>query len=183
MTPAWHRLETVCKGRSAPCPCKLQASLALDFSAMLIGGHRGGGPRANMENLDMTKQLKPSDIIAQKMDHIKYFTNDNQYLLVNIARDACYTANNSLEYKRKQLSDALADYDRHMSEQNVNAADRAERYIARLYEELEVLQCRLEIECSVYELFTGEQWSPKPVAKNVLKPSANIDAIRKAVGA
>lgn len=203
MTPAWHWLETVRKENprclldvvlsfafrvtlAPPCgdsPCELQASLALDFSAMLIGGHRGGGPRANMENLDMTKQLKPSDIIAQKMEHIKYFTNDNQYLLVSIARDACYTANNSLEYKRKQLSDALADYDRHIEEKNVNAVERAERYIVRLNEELEILMCRFEIECGVYELFTGEKWSPKPVAKNVLKPSANIDAIRKAVGA
>ncbi len=60
-----------------------------------------------MENLDMTTQLKASDIIAQKMDHIKYFTNDNEYLLVNIARDACYTANNSVEYKRKRRTSTL----------------------------------------------------------------------------
>jgi hypothetical protein len=137
-----------------------------------------------MENLDMTTQLKASDIIAQKMDHIKYFTNDNEYLLVNIARDACYTANNSVEYKRKQLCDTLAEYDRHIEEKNVNAVERAERYIARLNEELEVLMCRLEIEMSVYELFTGEKWSPKPVAQNVRKPRVDIDAIRKkAVGA
>ena len=130
----------------------------------------------------MTTQLKASDIIAQKMDHIKYFTNDNEYLLVNIARDACYTAKNSVEYKRKQLCDTLAEYDRHIEEKNVNAVERAERYIVRLNEELEILMCRLEIEMSVYELFTGEKWSPKPVAKNVLNP--DMVAIRKrAVGA
>lgn len=134
----------------------------------------------------MTKQLKQSDIVNQKLDHINYYREEGLHdaLFVGMARDACYSAHNSLAFKKKQMSDVLADYDRHVAEKDDHAAERAERFIARLYVELEVLEERFDIEKAVYSIITGgEEWQPaqKPSAKRTSK--ADMDAIRKRLAA
>lgn len=131
----------------------------------------------------MTKALTTSNIISQKLDHINYFREDGIYdaLFVGIARDACYTAHNSLNFKKKQLSDILAEYDRHMAEKEDHAAERAEIFAGRLYAELEILEERLEIEKAVYFTLTnGEEWVPSQKRKPALK-SVDMNALRKKV--
>ena len=48
----------------------------------------------------MTQQVTTSSIINQKLEHINYFREDGIHdaLYIGIARDACYTANNSLGF-------------------------------------------------------------------------------------
>jgi hypothetical protein len=187
MTPAWHWLETVRKENprclldvvlsfafrvtlAPPCgdsPCELQASLALGFSAMLIGGHRGGGPRANMENLEMTKNTKTSstNLVDLKLAVIK-FHNANVYTETNIARDACFTSHNSLDFKAKQMADVAAEIKDLMPERGSEVADvRIEKLLTR-YDSMEMelydLSIRHEADLEVYRQITGETWSARP---------------------
>lgn len=129
----------------------------------------------------MTKKpLTTNDIVDQKLNHIKYFAEDaNEALLVGIARDACYTANNSLQFKRKQLADILAEYDRHMAEKDTRAAERSEAFAGRLALELEILEERLEIEKSVFFIITGgEEWKPS-VRREPARKKVDMSALRK----
>lgn len=130
----------------------------------------------------MTKTTT-SSIIAQKLDHILYFQQDgvNESLLIGIARDACYTANNGLSFKKKQLADILAEYDRHMSEKDDNAAERAERFAGKLYAELGILEERFDIEKAVYSQITGgEEWTPT-IKRPVKRTNVDMEALRKKV--
>lgn len=132
----------------------------------------------------MTQQITTSTIISQKLDHINYFREDGIHdaLYVGIARDACYTANNSLGFKKKQLAEALGDYDRFMAEKDDHAAERVERFIGRMYQELEILEERLEVEKAVYFSLTGgEEWMPK--APKSRGPRTDINALRKKLAA
>lgn len=132
----------------------------------------------------MTKQLTTSDIIAQKIEHINYFREDGIHdaVYIGMSRDACYTANNSLSYKKKQLSDILAEYDRHVEENDTNSADRSEQFAGRVYAELEILEERLDIEKAVYfQLTGGEEWKPAPKRQVATKSKVGIDALRKKV--
>ena len=96
----------------------------------------------------MTKQLTTSDIIAQKLEHINYFRDEELHdaLFIGIARDACYTANNSLNFKQKQLAQVLEEYDRNMKNGNDNAAERSEQFAGRIFAEVSTLEERLHIE-------------------------------------
>jgi len=129
----------------------------------------------------MSTKLTTTNIIAQKLDHIKYFQQDgvSEALLIGMARDACYTANNSLSFKKRQLADILAEYDRHMSEKEDNAAERAETFAGRLYAEMEILEERFEIEKAVYFSITGgEEWKPM-VKRPIKRTNVNMEALRK----
>lgn len=130
----------------------------------------------------MAKALTASDIIKQKLEHIKYFSDDdiNEVVLIGIARDACYTANNSLNFKKKQLADTLAEYDRHVAEEDKYSAERSERYASRLYTELEVFEERLHIEKTVYFSISGEEWHPTQ-KRTVARKSVGIEALRKKI--
>lgn len=132
----------------------------------------------------MTKPITTSDIIAQKLEHINYFREDGLHdaLFIGMARDACYTANNSLSFKKKQLADILAEYDRHVEDKNDHAAERSEQFAGRIYAELEILEERLDIEKAVYFTITdGEEWKPsvkRPVAR---KSTVGIETLRRKI--
>ncbi len=131
----------------------------------------------------MTKALTTSNIISQKLEHINYFRSDELHdaLFIGMARDACYTANNSLNFKKKQLADTLGEYDRFVAEKDDNAADRSERFAGRLYAELEVLEQRLDIEKAVYSQITGgEEWQPT-VKRPIKRKAVDMEALRKKV--
>jgi hypothetical protein len=130
----------------------------------------------------MTKVLKVSDIVSQKLEHINYYRADhlNDGLFIGMARDACYSANNTLVFKRKQIADSLAEYDRHKAEDNTYAKERSEQWIARLYPELEVLEECFDIAKAVYSNLTGgEDW--KPAEKKQAPPKLDVEALRKRV--
>jgi hypothetical protein len=132
----------------------------------------------------MTKQLTTSDIIAQKLEHINYFRDDGLHdaLFIGMSRDACYTANNSLTYKRNQLAEVLEEYDRHVKNGNDYAAERSEQFGGRIHAEVTVLEERLDIEKAVYFMITdGEEWIPNAKRPVKRKSSVGIDAMRAKV--
>jgi hypothetical protein len=107
-----------------------------------------------------------SNLAKLKLEVIKYHTNQNgesntsmvnQYFLHSLARDACYTSNNSLQFKKKQIADSTADYDSEIEKGNNIGAERVEQKVERLYLELDELQIRHDADCQVYTLITGGQ--------------------------
>ena len=82
------------------------------------------------------------------------------------------------------ISDTLAEYDQAVDDNNTYAKERAERWAARLKAELEILEERFEIEKAVYFSITGgEEWTTKPSANNIRKPSINMEDLRNKVRA
>tara|TARA_R110000787_G_scaffold8568_7_gene28975 strand:+ start:148 stop:576 length:429 start_codon:yes stop_codon:yes gene_type:complete len=141
----------------------------------------------------MTKKL--STLAQLKLDVINYHNHDmsnpdnktgglvvNDKFLIGLARDACYTSHNSLNFKRKQIADSLAEYDIAAKEENVYAMERTERWIERLTPELDELVDRHNADKEVYGVFSGgETWLPnrKPAPAKA-KPN-NFSNLRKRV--
>ena len=121
----------------------------------------------------MTKTL--SQLAKLKLEVINYHNHDmsnpdsktggnvvNEQFLVSLARDACYTSHNSLQFKQKQVADSVAEYDQAMEENNVYAAERTGRWIDRLAPELDELEVRHKADLEVYCCITnGDIWEPK----------------------
>lgn len=179
--PTQHRAETVCKGRSAPCPCKLQAPCGRFGSVLLVVIARVV-LATNKENLEMTK--KTSTLIELKLAVIQYHTGDNMdYLQRGIARDACYTSLNSLTYKRKQMADTIADFETAVVEGRDMLAERLGSRVENMNVELEELIERHEADKAVYEIISdGEVWTPEskkraPITKDQTKRIAELKAM------
>ena len=131
-----------------------------------------------------------SNLAKLKLEVIKYHTNQdgesntsmvNQYFLESIAKDSCYTSLNSLNYKKRQIADASADYDTKKEEHNHTACERIDQYVQRLTLELSELQIRHDADCQVYTIVTGGQayqYKPKSL-KTAPKESEAIKAARK----
>ena len=125
-----------------------------------------------------------------KLEVINYHTTDkpsidgpvvNTAFLTKLASDACYTSNNGLTYKKKQLADSLAEYDIAVDQKNSYSMERTERWINTLMPELEELQARHDADCQVYTVITGgEAWKPKEKTSTNAK-AANFSALRKMV--
>ncbi len=126
----------------------------------------------------MTKVL--SKLAKLKLEVINYHNHDNDKFLVGLSRDACYTSHNSLQFKRKQIADALAEYDIAVEVKNIHDQDRTQRWIDRLCPELDELQVRHDADLEVYKALTGgETWLPnKPVAA---PKQRNFSDLRKRV--
>lgn len=109
-----------------------------------------------------------TNLAKLKLEVIKYHTNQdgesttsvvNQYFLHSLARDACYTSNNSIEFKKKNISEATEDYDTEVEKGNHIGADRVEQRVERMYLELDELQVRHDADCQVYTIITdGQAW-------------------------
>ena len=108
----------------------------------------------------MTKRTAQPTLTDMKLAVIKYHThsNDNpdnkvggrvinEKFLIGLGRDACYTSNNSLNFKRKQIADAFADYDQATSDENAYDMNRAANWLATLDPELDELQARRDQVC------------------------------------
>jgi hypothetical protein len=131
-----------------------------------------------------------SKLAKMKLEVINYHTTDkpsvdgpivNDNFLRGLARDACYTSNNSLMFKKKQLADSLAEYDIAVDQKNSYSMERTERWINTLMPELEELQARHDADCQVYTVITGgEAWTPKKKPSTNAK-AANFSALRKMV--
>jgi len=115
---------------------------------------------------------KVSKLAQLKLEVINYHTTDkpsadgpiiNDKFLINLAGDACYTSHNSLTYKKKQVADARAEYDRHVHENNIYSAEKTERWIDLLTPELDELQTRHDADVEVFAIIThGEVWKYTP---------------------
>ena len=131
-----------------------------------------------------------SKLAKMKLEVINFHTTDrpsvdgpviNDNFLQGLSRDACYTSNNSLTFKKKQLADSLAEYDQAFEDKNTYAIERTERWIKTLQPELEELNVRHKADCEVYAVLTGgEVWQPKKKPATNVK-AANFSELRKMV--
>ena len=128
--------------------------------------------------------MTTSQLIELKLAVIQFHNGDNMdYLMKGIARDACYTSYNSLQYKRKQMADTIADFETAVVENRDTKADAIARRLDNMNVELEHLIERHDADKAVFEIITdGEQWEPQKKSRNV--PAAltkKIAAMKKAV--
>ena len=116
-----------------------------------------------MPKKDHTKlfDLKLAVINHHKGDH-------NEYLRISIARDACYTSFNSMQWKSEQMSvtkNELAILYSELAGQevvDVNVAKKLSLYL-RMEDELTELEERHLTDARVFtEVTQGEVWTPKP---------------------
>ena len=130
-----------------------------------------------------------SNLAKLKLEVIKYHTNQdgesntsmvNQYFLQSLARDACYTSDKSIDFKKKQISEATTDYDTEVEKGNHIGADRIEQKIERMYLELEELQVRHDADCQVYTIITGgHAWMSSSSKQAPKKESALMKKARQ----
>jgi len=135
--------------------------------------------------------IKISTLAKMKLEVINYHTTDrpsidgpvvNAAFLTKLGTDACYTSNNGLTFKKKQLADSLAEYDQAFEEKNTYAIERTEKWINTLQPELAELQARHDADCEVYAALTGgEVWQPKKKPATTITKAANFTELRKQV--
>ena len=113
----------------------------------------------------MTK--KTPTLVELKLAVLNYWqgTQDvkpNEQFIEGIARDECYTSHNSLNYKKRQLADKLAEYETAKEEGRDTSRYAIQRLIDAIEVELDLLHERHEADLSVFEQVTGRQWEPAP---------------------
>lgn len=146
----------------------------------------------------MEKKTAQPTLADMKLAVIKYHThsNDNpdnkvggrvinEKFLIGLGRDACFTSNNSLNFKRKQIADAFADYDQADKDENAYDMNRSANWLAILEPELDELQVRHKADKEVYHHLTGgETWMPS-APKNTPKVTninlAQMNKLRKRI--
>ena len=110
--------------------------------------------------------------------------DDNEYLRTQVARDACYTSNNSIQWKLQQMSDVKAELASLMEGEGVEVVDinidRKVEIYDKMQLELDELQLRHDADLEVYKTITGEVWSPRSKSKMV-KNSQAVLARAKAI--
>jgi len=131
----------------------------------------------------MTTKNNTSKLIDLKLAVINYHDGDNMdYLRNAVARDACYTSYNSLAWKKKQMADAIADFETAVAEGRDSIQMRIVSKIEAMEAELTELEERHEADKAVFFIITeGQEWTAERKAKpNVLKAST-LEALKKRV--
>lgn len=131
----------------------------------------------------MTTKNNTSNLIDLKLAVINYHDGENMdYLRQSIARDACYTSFNSLTWKKKQIADAISDFETAVAEGRDSIQMRIVTKIEGMEAELTELEDRHEADKAVYFIISeGQEWMPERKSKGpVLKASA-LDALKKRV--
>jgi hypothetical protein len=107
-------------------------------------------------------------LVQLKLSVIK-FHNANEYLEAAMARDACFTSHNSLQWKKTgdgQMADIAAEIKDLLPQRGQEIADvKIERLLARyelMEQELETLEVRHSADKAVYKAITGEDWTARP---------------------
>lgn len=112
--------------------------------------------KTNQTNKDLF-QLKLAVVMHHKGEH-------NEYLRQSIARDACYSANNSIQYKTGQMSDLREDIVSLVPAQGSEIVDiklaKKVDIFKRMKDELEELTERFDTDKAVYFRVTEEEWKP-----------------------
>ena len=131
----------------------------------------------NTANTELFK-LKLAVVSHHKGEH-------NEYLRSAIARDACYSANNSIQYKIQQMLDLKEEIKtlrpRAGTEVvDVKLAKKLDIY-QRMEDELAELTERFETDKAVYKTITNEDY--KPYSKSSVKEvSAVLDQLDRIFG-
>ena len=141
----------------------------------------------------MTNTL--STLAKMKLDVINYHaesitTNLNGEEITNIkdlvsmARDACYTSHNSVQYAKSNIADALAEYDEALEDKNQRQIESSERYLAILQSRMQSQSERHQADIDVYAQLTGgEVWTPEKKSASSKKTisKSNLAELRKVV--
>lgn len=115
------------------------------------------------------KNLIPAnDLVALKLAVIN-FHSANEYTNVAIARDACYTSFNSIQFKTRgdnQMADVAAEIKDLLPQRgqeviDVKLAKLLDRYEA-MEDELAVLQERHDADLAVFKQLAGKDWTASP---------------------
>ena len=132
---------------------------------------------------------KSKTLVELKLAVINYHSGDSlTYLRESIARDACYTSANSIQYKSDQISEnrvKLADLRETYSGQEVIHVQMSNltRIIKAQQAELEELSDRHQADTQAFKKLVGKDWtqnSKSSGSKNKLMELDEIDALIKA---
>tara|TARA_B100000424_G_C22646344_1_gene356815 strand:- start:184 stop:600 length:417 start_codon:yes stop_codon:yes gene_type:complete len=135
------------------------------------------------------KSTKYKNLVDSKIEVINYHSGDSlTYLRESIARDACYTSANSIQYKSDQISenrDKLADLRETYSGQEVIHVQMSKLayVIGEQQKELSELNDRHHADLEVYKKLVGKAWTQNAKSsnsKNKLAELDEIDALLKA---
>lgn len=114
----------------------------------------------------MTKNT--TSLTELKLAVIK-FHNANEYTEASIARDACYTSFNGVQFKKTgnaQMADVAAEIKDLLPQRGQEITDVKLARLLDRYEgmetELAILEERHTADKEVYKIITGEQWTHKP---------------------
>lgn len=116
----------------------------------------------------MTKSIPMHPLTKMKLAVVNFHKGDhNEYVRISVARDACYTSFNSIEWKSEQMSktkNELAELAAEAGQEvvDINIGKKISLY-RKMEEELAELQKRHVADLEVYtEVTQGETWTPKP---------------------
>lgn len=118
----------------------------------------------------MSKNLtstRVTELAKIKITAVNFHKGDNMsYLRNQIARDACYTSQNSLNWKLEQMSNLKAEIaELHEASGteivDVKLAKRVDIYHS-MQDELEELEIRHQADLEVHKQITGEDWKATP---------------------
>ena len=113
----------------------------------------------------VTKNIT-SDLIKGKQSALAYIeashkakTGDaaNEFFLLSVASGACYNSKGAVDYKRRQIADALTEYE----EKEAKGLDPSSHKLDGLDVELDILVEMHEVDLSVHESINGTKWEPR----------------------
>jgi len=107
---------------------------------------------------------------------------ENEYLRTSVARDACYTSKNSIDWKLDQMLKVKTELAELFPLEGgpevvgVQIARKLEVYES-MQLELDELQKRHDADLAVYQAVTGEAWSPRPKSKRQPNSQAVMEKV------
>lgn len=115
-----------------------------------------------------------AELTNLKLAVVNIHTGDeNKYVRITVARDACFTSHNALKWKTEQMDDVRDEISGIVNDggevSNLNLERKIELF-ARMESELNELTLRHEADLAVYEAVTEEKWRPGPRTKAKAKP-------------
>jgi hypothetical protein len=126
-------------------------------------------------------------LVELKLAVVNYHAGEhNEYLRSAVARDACYTSNNSINYKTEQMSKVKAELASLMEGEgsevvDINIAKKVEIYNS-MDMELDELMLRHKADLEVFHKITGEEWSYRRKSKVTQNQQGVLEAARAILG-
>lgn len=164
----------------------LRLAYRLRHAGVVILRHGGDvPPQSRAKEIIMPKTTHT--LVDLKLSVVNFHADLNEQARIGIARDACYTSNNSLDYKQGQIDFATAEL-KVLREQfngsevvDVRMTRKAE-YLSSLMFELSCAEERHEADKAVYKVISGDEWKASPKTGKKTAPiktftMSDIDAL------
>jgi hypothetical protein len=155
---------------------------------MCVKSSLRGWSSHELENLDMKKQDTTPTLFDMKLAVVNFHKGEqNEYLRISIARDACYTSFNSIEWKSEQMSvtkNELAALSASAGQEvvDINVGKKISLY-RKMEDELAELQERHVADLKVYtEVTQGEVWTRKPKRTYVSEGLGDAAELQRILG-